>query len=236
MIAALMLLVIAFLGASLGFSRVPFFACSSQDIFCEQCGTIERTRKVQVLGFKFERTSYRETLLKRRAFAEIAHCKEHQARTVLETFSCFFSFTKGYSSSGFGNYWSQDKRSIWHIGPPTPTSQIWTNQSPAGFCLHEDPAFVGAFERLVKCDPVWSSHQLDGISGVISRKTFPGSLVQFKTNRNVEVIFDHLQKIDLSLADGGDYWTRNETKYPRGGTNEPPPFRPLVTPLRMNLY
>jgi hypothetical protein len=235
-VPALVLLILGGPALSLVFSHGLLFAWSSQDIFCRKCGAIERTRRVQVLAFKYEKTSYKETLLKKRAFSEVAHCKEHQARTVLENFTCSFNFREGYKSSGFGNYWSPDQRGIWDIGPPTPTSQMWTNESPAGFCLHEDPVFVAAFERLAKCDPAWGRHQLDAITGVISRKTFPGSLVQFKRNRTVEAIFNHLEKIDLAVADGGEYWTRNETKYPRGGTNDPPPFRPLVTPLRMNLY
>jgi hypothetical protein len=232
----LVLLILGGPALSLVFSRGLVFAWSSQDVFCRKCGAIERTRRAQVLAFKYEKTSYRETLLKKRAFAEVAHCKEHHARNTLEKFTCSFNFKEGFKSSGFGNYWSPDGLDVWSIGPPTPTTQMWTNQSPAGFCLHEDSVFVAAFARLVECDPVWSRHQLEAICGGISRKSFPGTLVQFKTNRTVEAIFNHLQRIDLDAADVGLDWERDEAKFPRGGTNEPAPFVPLVTPLRMRLY
>jgi hypothetical protein len=232
LLSVLVLLIILPAALSLVFSHGLLFSYSRRNVFCRECGAVEHQRKIQLLGLKSERTFFEETLLKRRALAGIIHSKEHRAHALLDGFSCSFSFADGYKSSGIGNYWSPDKQDYWSIGAPTPTAQIWKNESPAGFCLHEDPAFVEAFERLVKCDPAWSRHQLGAIVNALERKTFPGTLVQFKTNRNVEPIFDHLEKIDLYAANGGRYWGRDEGKYPRGGTNDPVPFRPLLSPLR----
>jgi hypothetical protein len=193
---------------------------------CPRCGSIERTRKIQVFQFKTTNTWYEETLLKKEVFGQVCHSKEHEANSaIIEQFECSIDLTKGYQMSGWGNYWSIDKANIWAVGAPEPGCQDWTNRLPIGFCLHEDAEFVGAFKRLALTDPVWSKLQLGTIGSLLSRRKFPGSLVQFATNRNEEAIFKHLQTISLGRADFSSHWERDYRDYPLGSTNQRSMYR-----------
>jgi hypothetical protein len=216
-------------------SRGLLFAYSQTTSFCQQCGSVERLRQLTLLTVSFKSRNCDETLLKRRAFSQTVHSREHRACVPIEESEWALSLTSGFRSVGFPNYWSLDKHQVWHDGPQLPGATAWRYCSPPGFCLHEDDAFAAAFERLANSDAAWSLVQLDAIGCLLARKTFPGSLLQFYTNKNSEAIFRHLQTVDLARTDYSKNWQRNFEDYPVGGTNLWPQGK-SVNPLRMRLY
>jgi len=204
-------------------NKEPLFSYSHCAIFCGKCGAVEHHRRFQAFGRTFEKTWIEETLLKREVFDSIHHSKAHGAFASLQKFDSSFDLAKGLHSTELGNYWSTDKSHTWIDGPPTASSQNWTNHIPTGFCLHNDPAFVHAFKRLNEMDPAWAAYQLDYLAYKLGAKVFPGSLIQFISNRNEQAIFLHLQQSDLGAELSRSVWQRDYQKFPLGAAE--PGFR-----------
>jgi hypothetical protein len=82
---------------------------------------------------------------------------------------------------------------------------------------------------------VWRSENSYVAFDEFIKRVFPGSLLQFYTNKNSEAIFGNLQTVDLARTDYSKNWQRNFEDYPVGGTNLWPQGK-SVNPLRMRLY